>query len=29
MSDFSYVLDVDGVGVIIWDIVGKFMNVMN
>ncbi|MEJ5217631.1 3-hydroxyacyl-CoA dehydrogenase NAD-binding domain-containing protein [Cognatishimia sp. D5M38] len=29
MSDFSYALDADGVGVITWDTVGKSMNVMN
>ena len=29
MSDFSYALDADGVGVITWDTQGKSMNVMN
>lgn len=29
MSDFSYALDADGVGVITWDTKGKSMNVMN
>lgn len=29
MSDFSYELDADGVGVITWDTQGKSMNVMN